>query len=269
MNRLTSNDKNFGLITVAKWINFICAYVNILDDDDREIYLLFAAFGLAVRLSLTPLVGPLVKRLTCPRRYGLSLSDIGNGYDFFQFFFGVQTYDSSSQVWSKHLPWKQWRHVRTSLYTPTGEHFYTEPHGADFMEYFGKKEQCPKVHFNFEDHDGEVITATCLIEEREWHKGSGWFRWLRWFSKPRILRSLDIKFSAEVGPNKGSWNGGITGHGIDMLPDETTKKAFERYCANGLNRNGKIFKLRFIGPCEPPATNEPEMQRNVSNDVGS
>jgi hypothetical protein len=173
---------------------------------------------------------------------------MGNGYDFFQLFFGPQTMNSSTtKSWSKHLPWKQWDHVRHSLYTPDGDHFYTKPRGADFIDFFANKKLCPKVHFEFEDFDGEMIVATCMIEEREWCKGSGWFKWLRWFAKPKIRRSLDLAFSAEVG------KGGIIGHGIDMLPDESPMEAFRRYCAKEHDaRQSRKYKLRFIGPCEAP-----------------
>lgn len=257
MNRLTDNDKNFGPLTLAKWSKTFSAYIEGGDDEDRESRLLLVAFGWAVRVKLPLSIKPFGKYPEHSRRYGVSLSDMGNGYDFFQCFFGPQTHDSSTtKSWSKHLPWKQWDHVRHSLYTPTGEHFYTEPRRSDFREYFEKKEQCPKVHFGFEDYDGELIVATCCVEEREWHKGSGWFKWLRWFSEPKIRRDLDLAFSAEVGPEKGSWKGGTVGHGIDMLPGESPKEAFQRYCAKTHERKGRQYKLRFIGPCAPPRPRE-------------
>jgi len=178
---------------------------------------------------------------------------MGNGYDFLQFFFGPQTDDSSTtKSWSKHFPWKQWDCVRHSLYSPNGEHFYTEPRRGDFRDFLRKKEECQKAHFGFEDYDGELIVATCCIEELEWHKGSGRFKWLRWFSAPKIRRILDLKFSSEVGPEKGSWKGGTLGHGIDMLLGESPKEAFQRYCAKNHWGSRQKFKIRFIGPCSPP-----------------
>lgn len=278
MNRLTDNDKNLGPLTLARWGKTFSAYIRGGSDEHPETYLMLTAFGWALRIRVfTWLCRPwrerwvecnwdaeTVKRLgrsgywkIHERRFGFSLSDMGNGYDFFQCFFGPQTHDSSTtKSWSKHLPWKQWEHVRHSIYTPTGEHFYTEPRRSDFREYFEKKEQCPKVHFGFEDYDGELIVATCTIEEYEWRKGEGWFKWLRWFSAPKIRRSLDIRFSAEVGPDKGSWKGGTIGHGIDMLPGESPKEAFKRYCASVNDRKGRQCALRFIGPCAPPAPRE-------------
>ena len=99
-----------------------------------------------------------------------------------------------------------------------------------------------------------MIVATCSIEEHEWHRGEGWFSWLRFFYPKKIRRSLDLKFSAEVGPEKGSWKGGTIGHGIEMMAGETPRKAFERYCAKEHDaRQGRKFRIRFIGPAAEPA----------------
>lgn len=253
MNRLTDNDKNFGPLTIGRWSTTLSAYVEGGDSDDPDSTLLIVALGWAARLKLPFTIKPYGKYREHSRRYGVSLSDMGNGYDFLQIFFGPQTHDSSTtKSWSKHLPWKQWSHVRHSLYTPTGEHFYTEVRGADFRDFFAKREDCPQSHFGFVDYDGEFIVATCTIEEREWHKGEGWFKWLRWFSTPKVVRSLDLRFSAEVGPEKGSWKGGTIGHGIDMLSGESPQRAFQRYCAKVHERKGKKYTLRFIGPCDNP-----------------
>lgn len=278
MNRLTDNDKNFGPITIGKWSKTISAYIESGDDRDNESKMLIIAFGWALRIRIWNWLcrpwrerwvdcnwdAETVRRLgrsgywsTHPHRFGFSLSDMGNGYDFFQCFFGPQTHDSSTtKSWSKFLSWKEWRLARHSIYTPTGEHFYTEVRGTDFRGWFKKVEECPKAHYGFEDYDGELIVATCMIEEREWHKGAGWFKWLRWFVAPKICRSLDLRFSEEVGPEKGSWKGGTIGHGIDMLPGESTTQAFQRYCAKTHERKGRKYKLRFIGPCAPHQHNE-------------
>ncbi len=253
MNRLTDNDINFGPFTWAKWSKTFSFYLDGPCNDDRECALLSVAFGWALRIKLPRLLRPFGKYGEHSRRYGLSLSDMGNGYDFFQLFFGPQTHDSSTtSSWSKSLPWKGMTHVRHTIYTPNGEAFYTEGRKSNWRTFFDEKEKCPKVHFGFEDYDGEMIVATCIIEEREWHKGSGWFRWMRWFNRPIIRRSLDLSFNAEVGPEKGSWKGGTIGHGIDMLPGETAEQSFRRYCSNGYDRRGKKTSLRFIGSCSAP-----------------
>ena len=97
------------------------------------------------------------------------------------------------------------------------------------------------------DYDDEEITATTYTEEREYKKGTSWCKWLSLFIRPKVVRALDISFSAEVGPRKGSWKGGTVGHGIDMLPGENHESAFRRYCKKGYKaRDNKTYPLTFI-----------------------
>lgn len=169
------------------------------------------------------------------RQYGFSVDD-----GFLQVFLGAQTHDSSTtQIWCKFLPWKAWRHIRHSFYGLTGEHIATLPDtGKSYLDDPGRFEReraienaTPTVSFEFDDFDGERIVATTRIEEREWRRGEGRFKWLSWFYAPKIDRSLDISFSAETGKRKGSWKGGTVGHSISMLPGELHEAAFRRYCA--------------------------------------
>lgn len=167
------------------------------------------------------------------RKYGFTVSD-----GFLQVFHGPQTHDSSTtKNWSKFLPWTQWRSHRFSLYGIDGEHNWTQLDSdkpGSYPRYEAQRkaeESCPSVSFEFEDYDGERIAARTHIEEREWLFGEGWFKWLSWFRKPLVKRSLDIEFSKEVGSRKGSWKGGTLGHSIEMLPGELHEGAFRRYCA--------------------------------------
>jgi len=274
MNRLTDNDRNFGPFTFARWHKRFGIGLSSGDDESPGNSLLITGFGWALRIALPTIIQPhrekkiadswdeeTVKRMgrnwyynTTECEFGFALSDMGNGYDFLQVHFGQQSGDSRTEKsWCCHLPWKQWKSVRTSVYSPTGEHFASLERGK-FFDYMKRKEECPKCHFGFEDHDGEMIVATCSIEEHEWHRGEGWFSWLRFFYPKKIRRSLDLKFSAEVGPEKGSWKGGTIGHGIEMMAGETPRKAFERYCAKEHDaRQGRKFRIRFIGPAAEPA----------------
>jgi len=171
---------------------------------------------------------------------------------------GRQSNDSSTeQRWGCFLPWTEWRHVRHSFYGLQGEHVATLPDtGKSYLGDEGRwereraiKDATPTVSFDFEDFDGEQITATAKIEEREWRFGAGWFKWLSLFRRPKVRRSLDLRFSAEVGKRKGSWKGGTLGHGIEMLPGELHEAAFRRYC----RENQLTFLHAVRATLDPPA----------------
>ncbi len=180
------------------------------------------------------------------REYGFSLSD-----GFLNVSLGRQTMDSSTeQSWGYFLPWTQWRHVRHSFYGLEGEHVATlsdtgKPYLGDLGRWDRERaiaDATPTISFEFQDYDGEQITAKTKIEEREWHFGTGWFKWLSFFRAPKISRTLDLRFSSEVGWRKGSWKGGTLGHGIEMLSGELHQAAFIRYCDQN--------ELTFVGPSE-------------------
>ena len=185
---------------------------------------------------------------TGEREYGFTISE-----GHLSVKLGRVTNDSSTeQRWGCFLPWTQWRHVRHSLYDLNGKLVFNQPDDQKRGEGFGKYEEmrgaqeaCPSLTFDFMDYDGEALTATARIEEREWRFGTGHFKWLSLFRRPKICRSLDILFSGEVGKRKGSWKGGTIGHSIDMRPSELHEAAFRRYCEEN--------NLAFCGLSPSPA----------------
>lgn len=272
MSRLTDNDTRLGPLTFGRtggWKPWRLVWSSGGDGDCDKINnsLTAYALGWVAQLRLPNVLQPwrirhkanwdaaTVARLgrdwyyeTHPREYGFSLSE-----GFFTLYLGPQTHDSlTTKSWSKWLPWTQWRHVRYSLYRPDGSHFWTQrdrkvARGIGYIsEQMDAETRCPKVAFQFDDFDGERITATCHVEEREWLFGEGWFKWLSLFRKPKIRRSLSLKFSAEVGPEKGSWKGGTIGHGIDMLPGESCESAFRRYCDQDHRSKYRTFRINYV-----------------------
>lgn len=168
--------------------------------------------------------------------------------------FGEQTMSwpgSKSKCYS--IPWIDQRFVRMSYYGEDGKHFYTEPLGLKWSdkEYNESKkisESCPSIKFEFIDFDNQRIEVTTTIEEREWHRGTGKFKWLSLFYKPMVSRSLSLNFSSEVGPEKGSWKGGMLGHAINMLSGELHEEAFRRYCDEEQSaRHGRKYRITYIG----------------------
>lgn len=275
MPRLTDNDHHLGPITYARcsdsWRPLRLVYSSGAHEDGEGPNTLTAyALGWVARLRLPRLLddhkvrhvaaswdAATVARLgrnwyeeRFPREYGFSLSD-----GFLQVFLGAQTHDSTTtQSWSTHLPWTQWRYHRFSLYDANGAEFWTQierrGNGTKFRDFDAQREAealCDKVAFLIDDHDGERITATTHIEEREWKFGEGWFRWLSLFRRNMVRRSLSIKFDKETGPEKGSWKGGTMGTGIDMLPGELHEAAFRRYCEQDHTSKYRRYRVTFVG----------------------
>lgn len=173
-------------------------------------------------------------------------------YDFYPVEYGVTTFErsihvsygpitndsstSKTNVW--FIPWRNWRFVRHTLYTPDHKHYITKfevnrrtGYRMDWSAYEALLEGIPKVEFIFNDgYDGEEITASCYIEEREWRLGVRYMKFLSWFVKPKIRRSLDLSFDKEVGERKGSWKGGTVGTSCSIEPNEHPQIAFKRWC---------------------------------------
>lgn len=251
IRRWGDNDRHFGPITYAhdKRYRPIAFILSSAEEDYPGCNMRMSAFGHTFIVELPAIIKPYREKVEAKswdaatierlgrdwywnvdrRQYGFSVAD-----GFLQVFLGRQTHDSSTtQQWSKFLPWKQWRFIRHSMYGLNGDHFWTQlaRERGDWRAAMDAKEQCPSVSFAFNDFDGEPIVATTIIEEREWKFGEGWFKWLSLFRRPKVSRSLDIRFSKETGKRKGSWKGGTVGHSIEMLPGELHEAAFRRYCA--------------------------------------
>lgn len=250
--RWSDNDHYFGPFTYARDGRGYRPFALLLGSGDGDDYphcrFRMSAFGHTLIIAMPAVIKPWRKWVDTSR-YEWSKSPNGGYWDTGEREYGFTasgghvsvalgrvTNDSSTeQRWGFFLPWRQSRHIRHSLFDLEGEHFADLPEwGFRYKNGWAVKnaieDACPAAHFVFKDFDGEELTARTRIEEREWRKGTGWFRWLAWFVPNRISRSLDIWFSGETGRRKGSWKGGTLGHSISMLPGELHEAAFRRYC---------------------------------------
>lgn len=182
---------------------------------------------------------------TFPREFGFVAYR-----DDIHYYYGPQTHDSvTTKSGVAYIPWMSKRFSRHSIYGLKGEELWTQQGDAkDFNAYWWAKEAAPKARFEIEDGDGTRVKVTTLIEEREWRHGIRAFKWLSLFVAPKVVRSLDIDFDKEVGPEKGSWKGGLMGTSIDMLPGELHEQAFKRYCDQEHRAKHGRFRVTFIGP---------------------
>lgn len=263
--RWSDHDRYFGPFTYARErhrIGLAVMFSSGDDDDYAGCSVRFSGLGHTLILALPAIIKPWrqwVEIYTQPTRDQMIAKGCKPGYwdtherqygfSFFEgsihFHFGPQTHDSTTdKVKVYFLPWRIWRHVRHSLYDLEGDLFATLPDWG-FRNKNGWavknaiEEACPSATFEFDDYDGERISATTRIDEREWLLGEGKFKWLSFFRRPKISRSLDIHFSKETGNRKGSWKGGTIGHSIDMQPGELHESAFRRYCSQN--------RMTFVG----------------------
>lgn len=276
--RWGDNDKHFGPFTFAfreTWRPIamkLCS--GSKEHDDPGCCFRIQAFGMTLICELPPIIKPwrYWQSTATPNRFRYPMRMDGDGYwdehpreygftlndGHLYIALGAQTMDSSStQSWSCFLPWTQWRHVRHSYYGLWGEHFADAPHNWHALGYAGRptydefkavEDSVPTRTFPFEDFDGEHLTVTTRIEEREWRFGTGYFKWLSLFRRPKVSRSLDLRFSGEVGREKGSWKGGTIGHSIEMLPDELHEAAFRRYCDQEHRSKSGPYRIKFLEP---------------------
>ncbi len=258
--RWSDNDRYFGPFTYSRDRKHYQPFAVMLGSGDGDDYpgcrLRVSGFGHTINVALPPILKPWRvwhEITTEPTRSRIISQGREPGYwesharEFgftacegsLHVHYGPQTHDSEStksKCW--FLPWKNWRHVRHSYYDLEGALFAHLPQKPSYRQWRHRwdveraiEAACPTAVFAFDDFDGERLTATTKIEEREWLFGTGWFRWLSLFRRPKIRRSLDIWFSGETGKRKGSWKGGTIGSSIDMLPGELHEAAFRRYCA--------------------------------------
>lgn len=122
------------------------------------------------------------------------------------------------------MPWaRDW--VRTSIMLKDGTWVHeTKGNPKEFYNDEWKDQQY-MIEYDFLDKsDGTIIPTKVYVEEREWRQ-----HWLKWTSKfAHVRRSIDVKFSKEVGSRKGSWKGGTIGCGYTMKKGETALECIKR-----------------------------------------
>jgi hypothetical protein len=157
--------------------------------------------------------------------------------------------DKKKYGYSKHFhfPWDWGASVRHVVLTADGKwNMSTYEQRCQAIRKERKKN--PKVgYFDFKDEDFPDHRAIFLgnytytlksgeiqyrkvkfhIEEREW-------RWKIFHKLPfrfgpkKVERSISVEFDQEVGEETGSWKGGATGCGYEMLPGETGFECLRR-----------------------------------------
>lgn len=129
--------------------------------------------------------------------------------------------DDPARYIAWYLPWS-WEHIRHDYLNPDG----SLHHRALPSEYSPPEETKRSYPYSYWRRSGEVQRRTATIngEEREWRWK--WFTWLPWPSK--IIRTINVEFSDEVGEGTGSWKGGVLGTSHEWKQGEVMEMALIR-----------------------------------------
>ena len=132
-----------------------------------------------------------------------------------------------SKWWTMYMPWSfQW--VRTSYLRKDGswEH---EFRGDKRMLYRSEwdnlwwSETYP-YRYVLKSSEVQERQATVKVEEREWR-----WHWLKWLKYPsKVSTTIAVTFNDEVGEKTGSWKGGTTGCGYELLKNESPLNCLRR-----------------------------------------
>jgi len=163
-----------------------------------------------------------------------------NEWDSKEWSYGFYVYSWTEDVvfeWehNRHrfeFPWMlQWQkteildfdHNVLSIRTKKDKNIYTN--GGKYDQEEKIKESIEKQYaYTYILKSGEIqncIATIKCVDRMTW--GWKWFPWKRF-----VRTSIDVRFSEEVGEKSGSWKGGCTECGYNMLPNETAEQCLRR-----------------------------------------
>ncbi|EKS26700.1 Uncharacterised protein [Afipia felis] len=264
--RWGDNDRYFGPFTwhPGDWKKWTVLLSSSGDGEGSPCHLRISAWKYTLILALPNVIQPFKERIVPGwdaatverlgrdfywsydvRSYGFTLSD-GHLVVHFGRNGGRMMDSRLRQQWSCFLPWTQWRQIAHRIYNADGT-LEGEVAKMKWDDRCVVIDRATKARFLIEDYDGETIEATTYAEEREWRLGTGWFRWIGFLLPKKRRRALNLEFAREVGPEKGSWKGGLIGTGFEMRDDETHEHAFRRYCSEDHRSKSGLYRVKFLG----------------------
>lgn len=156
------------------------------------------------------------------KKYGVSVHD---NTVFFHWGYDLKGWDIPFVNYGTAVRWDRYCGPEEFVDIPSnwGKHPYR-------TGYDGGCEKPSTWTYDYTDpYDGKVVPCRFWVEELEWRPK--WLRWTKRFAKVR--RFIEVEFSEEMGPRKGSWKGGTIGCGFNMLkgehPTETILRMQKEY----------------------------------------
>lgn len=140
-----------------------------------------------------------------------------------------------------YFPW-DYRHHRTDILDAHGRQPVDQPFlspivfsdirgsGKKFLDTYEERQTIEKTvsktfDYTYTLKSGEVQhrTAEVFVDRMEWRA-----RWYPIIPLTKIRTCISVKFNEELGERTGSWKGGCTGCGYEMLPKETPENTLRR-----------------------------------------
>lgn len=140
---------------------------------------------------------------------------------------GFWIYYGLNKQWAWRLPWFEHQWARTSYLLKDGTWKHDTPNNKQPLDFSDGDDIWRETHpYTYRLNNGTIQnrTATIKVSEREWHRK--WFAWLKFTAKKS--KTIDVSFSDEIGERSGSWKGGTTGCGYEILPNETPLMCLKR-----------------------------------------
>lgn len=160
--------------------------------------------------------------------------------------FGRQTHDSSTDKSKCFFPPWWTSHAVREQYIDADGVISADVAKLPWHERHEVQNAVKRQTFSVRDYDGEVVTVSAYIHETDYRRGEGRWKWIgRLFPVDR-RRYVDLDFSSEVGPSKGSWKGGMTGCATSIEPGETMEQAVRRFCGKERRDREGRYKLEFL-----------------------
>lgn len=236
IGRWSNQDFNFLIFKfwkTSKWSRRIGAEYQTCQDEDRVsthngIFLHFIFFGMMIVLPnfiksmAVKRISRHIVRLTpeerkaqgyenhpgyytehLDRRYGFCYSFENK---FLQIFYGHQSGDSDDKPKVK------------SYFNPITSLTYISNTKSKIKENSGL--------LSLTDRDETKIYAQFGSYAQTYHRGTGWFSFLRFFTRKITYHRVEINFSEESGERKGSWKGGTLSSSIPYSPEKQSAASF-------------------------------------------
>ena len=158
-------------------------------------------------------------------RGGKGNSNGGNKWWTWNFPFVTKDWVRTSILLSTDTRQNKFLRIFNKEFVPveTWEH-ETKGHRKNFYNAEWKQKQKSWTYDYTDSYDGEIISTTIYVKEREWRP-----KWLKWTKLFRTVdKSIDVHFSKECGKGKGSYKGGTLGCDYIMLPNEKPLDCLKR-----------------------------------------